>query len=158
MLHRKILQLALVASLLSLSVPAFAQNVGSGDISIAKVEEMFKNAALNATKDTDTVVVEDQSIKVLIRLDEPKKLMTFMLIFGFEDGTPQSERIQLANKLNYEVVFARFYVSPEGMLYADYSLSYEEGIAPAMVVRAYRWIYKTVTGGIQSYDEKKIVR
>lgn len=127
-------------------------------MTLAKVHEVFKNAAMNATLDNDTVIVEDGGIKVLMQLDAPKKLVTYMLIFGFEDGVPQSERIQLANKLNYQVVFARFYVSPEGMLYADYSLSFEEGLAPSQIVRAYRWIYKTVTGGINNYDEKKIVK
>jgi len=121
---------------------------------------IFRNAAMTVTKDAASgeVTVEESSFKVIVRLDEPKKLITYTLLFVMEEAASTEERLQLANKLNFEVVLARFYVGPSGHLFADYALSYEDGISPAQVVRGFRWIFATVTGGIQTHDTKKIVK
>jgi hypothetical protein len=176
MLYKRMSQLVLGASLLVLSsahaqeaappAPTAAQAAAvvpsSGGIrTIDDVVTIFRNAAMSVTKSPTTgeVVVEESSVKVIMTLDEPKKMLIYTLFFSFDAATSTEERIQLANKLNYEVVLARFYVNvQQGTLVIDYALSYEDGITPAQVVRALRWVCATVVGGIQTYDTNKIVK
>lgn len=162
MLYRKMLQVALVATLVAFSSSALAQNICPHDMNAAKLLDIFKSLAMRASLDNDTVIVEfgeneEPTLKVLLQLDSPKKLLFFTLVFGFKEGTPQSERIMLSNKLNYTLVLARFYVTPEGMLCADYALSYEAGLDQSQIIISLSWIQKIVTGGIMTYDENKIV-
>ncbi|GEM_PF-5744104 len=136
-----------------------AQKPAVGEqLTLEKVNEYFKNA-LHKSKIVDDIVVIDKApINVLVALDPPKKLMQFILVFGFVDGTPLQDKLVLANKLNVQLVVSRFYITDDGLMRADYYISYEDGLAPPNIIRAYDWVYRTVTEGISQHDTAKIVK
>lgn len=139
------------------SAPACPANLAEDEVTLDKLTGLFTAAMFSVTTVEDGIRVEDSGVKTLVRLIPDKKLIAFVQLYDFKEGTPTEARVELANRLNVEVVFARFCITADGLLYADYQLCYESGLLTYQVVRSYKWLFATVTGGITNYDSNGIV-
>ena len=127
-------------------------------ITAESVAKLFQGAFLKARVDKDgDVEVEDEGVVTWIRVFPEKKLLSFFALFRFAKGAPREARLELVNTMNDKVVVARFCAMDSGTLYADYFLSFEEGLTPAQIVRAYRWFRRTAVMAIQKYDTEGLV-
>lgn len=136
-----------------------AEFIEEDAVTNAKLAEVFNAAFYTASldEDGDLVVRTDEGFKVLITVDEKKTLIVMRAIFGLIEHAPMQGKLELANKLNDKVVFARFSVPREDVLYADYFLPYEQGVPAFLVVRSFKWFSMTVQGGIGEHDTDDLV-
>lgn len=139
---------------------ASAEVLSEDEVTPANLAQVFKRAFLKASVDEDgDLVVQSDGPRVLVTVDEDKKLLKFMTVYGVKQSARLQVKHALANKMNDDYILGRFSI-PEGrpdLLIADYYLPYEEGIPAFQIVAALRLFARVVPGAIQDCDKDDLV-
>ncbi len=96
-------------------------------------------------------------MKVFVKIDNEKKLITYFTAWGLKEGVPEIKRLQLINKMNNELILVRFSMPRATTLWCDYQFYYEGGIAPYAIVNNYRTFIRVAKGGVTTKDTEKII-
>jgi hypothetical protein len=107
-------------------------------VNIAKIKEIIESAFLKATLDNDgdLIVHTDNGPRVIISVDEDRKLIRFLLIYDNESGWFKAEH---TNRMNDSYIFARFSVPDQGdRVDIDYFLPFEGGVIAYQLISALR--------------------
>lgn len=129
------------------------------EVTSDNVARLFKRAFMRTIidEDGDVRVETDAGPKVLISLDEDRKLLKFTTIYGLKDSATEAEKLAFVNKMNDDMIFVRFCVADADMLVADYFLPYEQGITAYQIVLTVRLFSRIVPAAIQTCDEDDLV-
>ncbi len=131
--------------------------VSPADVSNDKVQEIFDAAFMDTDRTDDGGVrVTEGGLKIVVSVDESKQLVRYLMLFGYKRGAKTQDQLELVNELNKNIVFLRAWTFGSGIAF-DYALPYDSGLLPKQAISAYRWLRKTVLGGVQQYDHKNIV-
>ncbi len=134
------------------------QWVDEAEVSLPRVRDILEGDGRSATIDEEGhLVVKREGMKILLRLDPKKKLVIFSVVLAFKAQITRQEKLDLANRLNDHVVFARFTVTREDLLWVDYYLSFEGGILAQQLVSSFSWFHNAVTRGISLNDSEHLV-
>ena len=100
-------------------------------VTFSKLAELFDSAYFDFKQNDDEFIINENDIKVLVRIDEKKK---HILIYGLMTfaGRDMDHMLKVVNKMNEDLILVRFYLSEphaDGItLIGDYSLSYDGGL------------------------------
>jgi len=121
---------------------------------------LFKRAFMSTSFDEDgDLIVQTDGPRVFVSVDEEKKLLKYMAIYGVKESSPLELKHAFVNKMNDEIIFVRFSIPEQrpDILMADYFLPYEEGIPTFQIVSAIRLFARIVPGAIRACDDNDLV-
>lgn len=105
--------------------------LNEAQINASKLADVFSGAFMEVTDlNGNSFEVKAERVPVKVTIDEDRKYINLEIIQRLKNITIE-QAIMLANKINAEVIMARFYiVEVEGMLLlvADYLQNYERGL------------------------------
>lgn len=128
------------------------------EVSPQTVQRLFDAAFLKPKlRENGSIMIVEGGVKVLVILDEEKKLISYLCLWGIKPGTPELKRLRLVNALNDELIMVRFSTHGPTTLVCDYQVSYERGIAPFAIVNNYRVFARVVKGAIATRDHDDII-
>lgn len=133
--------------------------LSESDVTANQIRQLFRNAFMKAEidEDGDVRVHTDAGLKVIVSVDDSRKMLKYMAIYGLKEDAPDYEKHTFVNTLNDNVIFVRFSVPRTDILMADYFLSYEEGIPAYQIVNTARIFSRVVLGSVSEYDENDLV-
>ncbi len=128
------------------------------EVATARLHALFKAAFMKAELDDDgdLRVGTEGGPRVWVLINDGRKMLRFMALYAFVEGTPDDQKLELVNAMNDNLIMVRFAVSGESLT-ADYYLSYEEGILPYQIVHSLRAMARVVTNALAEYDTRNIV-
>ena len=151
----KLALICLVAIMVMLpATQTFAQDevIQSSDISLQKLQQLFKAALMTAEIEGDVLVVKgDSGFKMNIKIYSPRKLIAYFLFFNLKDNISQADKLQAIQALNNDMLFARYSIYLDKGLLVDYFVSYEDGIPAKLVVRSAKMLEEAGIGGIRKH-------
>ncbi len=127
------------------------------EVTNARIKTIFDEAFMESDfTENGEVRVTEGGIKVLLSVDADRKLLRYLMLFGYRGGASPADQLELVNELNKNIIFMRAWSFGNGIAF-DYALPYDGGLPPKQVISAYNWLRKTALGGLQQYDRKNIV-
>ncbi len=141
-----------------MTVVAAPEVLEESEVTIPRLTQIFKSAFFKATVDGDgDLMVQTAGPKVWVKIEEKRKLLSFTSLYGLKESAAEKLKLDLVNKMNDQVILARFSVARPDLLLADYFLPYEEGILPFQIVSAVRLFGQIVPGAIRASDEHGVM-
>jgi hypothetical protein len=121
--------------------------IDEGEVSIEKIENLFKKAFIKAKtlEDREVWVETESTIPVKIEVYTERKMIKFQSSTGIKMAAPNSEKHKFVNKLN-GALLVRFYIYDDCIIVGDYYLPYEGGITAFQIVNVYRIFSKVFIG------------
>ncbi|HHH40891.1 MAG TPA: hypothetical protein ENK56_02665 [Chloroflexi bacterium] len=127
------------------------------EVTNTRIKTIFDEAFMESDfTEKGEVRVTEGGIKVLLSVDADRKLLRYLMLFGYRGGASPADQLELVNELNKNIIFMRAWSFGNGIAF-DYALPYDGGLPPKQVISAYNWLRKTALGGLQQYDRKNIV-
>ena len=127
------------------------------EVTNTRIKTIFDEAFMESDfTENGEVRVTEGGIKVLLSVDADRKLLRYLMLFGYRGGASPADQLELVNELNKNIIFMRAWSFGNGIAF-DYALPYDGGLPPKQVISAYNWLRKTALGGLQQYDRKNIV-
>lgn len=137
---------------------ASAEVLGEDEVTTANLTQIFKRAFFKTSLDKDgDLAVHTDGPRVIVTVDQDRKLLKFMAIYGIKESADQDVKYAFANKMNDDVIMARFSIPRPDVLLADYFLPFEEGIPAFQIVSALRLFARIVPGAIRACDEHDLM-
>lgn len=134
--------------------------LSESEVTKENLVSLFKRAFMSTSfDDDDDLVVQTDGPRVYVTIDEEKKLLKYMAIYGVNESSSLELKYALTNKMNDNFIFGRFSIPEQrpDMLVADYYLPYEEGIPTFQIVSAVRLFAKVVQSAIRASDDNDLV-
>ncbi len=132
------------------------------DVSVSTIQQLFKNAFMKTSLDSDgdLWVEVENNFKVMIHVDSSRKLIQYRLAFGFKKAGLDTKKLILVNKMNDNVIMARFSIpeSNSSTLVVDYFLPFEEAIPSFQIVSAIRLLTGVSTRALRNYDKEDLLK
>lgn len=130
------------------------------EVSARAIVELLHKADLSAEVDVDgeVKISTDFGTHTYIVVDQDRSLLKFYTAFRLRRNAPRLSKLTLANTMNDKVIFARFSVVGEDILFSDYFLSYRDGLLPEQLLRSLNWFNQACMGAIAEYDVDDIVQ
>lgn len=132
-------------------MPAVLEVISNEELSGHKLLEIFKNAYMDAELDSDgDVRLTLDGIKVLVTMDQSRKLIHLISIFGVKPGASRQQLLELCNRINDRLILIRAaYPSalPSPALMLDHYLVTEAGVTAVEIIDDVRR-FRTVIGSV----------
>lgn len=136
-----------------------AEVLAETEVTIPNLAQLFKRAFFSASIDNDgDLIVQSEGPKIIVRIDEEKKLLVFMVMVRVNESATEIAKLTLVNNMNSRVVLARFAIPRSDILVADCTLPFEEGIPTFQIVATLRLLARVVPGAIRNFDESGVVK
>jgi len=121
---------------------------------------LFKQSffKISFTENKDLVVHTDGP-HVLFELNNQLKTLKFMAAYSLKPNISVTDKLALVNTMNDEMNLVRFVIpkaNPDFMV-ADYTLSYDEGISPYLIVTSVRLFAGATSYAIRHFDTQELV-
>ncbi|GAA5177524.1 hypothetical protein GCM10025771_14820 [Niveibacterium umoris] len=126
-------------------------------VTVSGLMALFRRVLLAFELDDDSLVVETESGRVRVMVDEARKLIALRTIFRFRERSDPAARLVLANRLNAGLILVRFSVVDEDVLYADYNLIFERGLPAYQLVTTIRRFINVARGGVTEFDTEDVI-
>jgi hypothetical protein len=128
--------------------------ISEDSISLQKIAQIFDDAYLDIDRsNSERLIVDTGSCRVLVMFDEEKKIVTFASIWSFKPGR-ESTRLELVNKLNSELILVRFNVTSNSTsLWCDQQFLVKGGISPKWLVFSLKRFGEVCSGAVNMHDE-----
>ncbi len=139
---------------------ATAEVLAEDEVTTSNLAQIFKRAFFKPSLDKDgDLTVHTDGPRVIVTVDQDKKLLKFMTIYGVKESARMELKHAFVNKMNDDIIFARFSIpkARPDVLIADYFLPFEEGIPAFQIVYALRLFARVVPGAIRACDENDLV-
>ena len=118
-------------------------------------EASFLHTAID--DDGDLCVTSDNGLQCYVLGNAEVPLLKIATLCTLREDADESSKRALVDRLNNEVVLARFTLMADSTLAADYFLPFEFGVEPAQIVSALRWFSRCVVDGIRAFDSENLV-
>lgn len=124
--------------------------IPSEELTTEKVLEIFRNAYMDAGIDGDgDLHLRIEGVKMWVKTDPSRRLMSVRAGYGLKPETSRSSALELANRINDDLVFIRACV-PSGMsspfLYLDHYIDITGGVTGQEVVGEVRRFHRLIRG------------
>ena len=130
---------------------AVLEMIGGEELTGHKLLEIFKGAYMDAQLDSDgDVRLALDGIKVLITVDQSRKLVHFISIFGVKPEATRQQVLELCNRINDRLILIRAAYPaalPSPALMLDHYVVTEAGVSPTEIVddvRRFRSVISSV--------------
>lgn len=135
--------------------------IEENDMSQARLEQLFKSSfyKTKTVSNGDLIIQFSNGGNALVKIDSGRKLLRYYKVYGFKEKGMKANKIELANRVNGDVIFVRASVpleDPDSLL-LDYFLSYEGGISAFQVVSTLRYFSEVAGNAIIEQDTGNII-
>ncbi len=139
---------------------AVLEMIQGEDLSAPRLLEMFRDAYLDAQLDTEgDVRLTIDGISILVTVDQSRKLVHFISIFGIKPGATRQQVLELCNRINDRLILVRAaYPSalPSPALMLDHYVVTEAGVSPIEIVDDVRR-FRAVIGSVPPLNTEDIL-
>ncbi len=87
-----------------------------------------------------------------------KELISFVMWYEFDDLVFKRQKLDLANRINSEVMLTRASVDEDGDLRFDYWIPYSEGIRKPQLLSALRLFERSTEAALRIKDKRDLVK
>ncbi|SRR5690606_7078386 len=94
-------------------------NYTADDLSINFLKRTYENAFMNVTEVENTYIVVKEVFNIYVEIDSNKRYIVLSAAYPLRENATEAEILQLMNKLNSEIILAKFYYSK-----ASHSIGY----------------------------------
>ncbi len=139
---------------------ATAEVLGEDEVTTSNLAEIFNRAFFKTSLDKDgDLRVQTDGPRVVVIVDQDKKLLKFMAVYGVKESAHLALKHAFVNKMNDDIIFGRFSIpeSRPDVLIADYFLPFEDGIPVFQIVAALRLFGRVVPGAIRQCDDNDLI-
>jgi len=95
---------------------------------------------------------------IAVEWSPEKELISFVMWYKFDDFVFKRQKVDLANRINSEVMLTRASVDEEGDLRFDYWMSYSSGVSGDQLLSALRNFERTTEAALRIKDKRDIVK
>lgn len=129
------------------------------EVTTSSLTQILQQALYKVSPLNDTHFIVDPD-GVIVSVNQDIKMIRFIAMWDFKESAALKLKHATVNKLNDEVRLVRFSISQSqpDLVYADYYLTFENGILPFQVVHALRLFSRIATYAIQTCDEKGLLK
>jgi hypothetical protein len=142
------------------TMPAVLEVISNEELTSQKLHEIFRNAYMDAQLDADgDVRLTLDGIKILVTVDQSRKLIHLISIFGVKPGATRQQVLELCNRINDRLILIRAAFpsslpSPAVML--DHYLVTEAGLTGVEIVDDVRR-FRTVISSVPPLNTEQIL-
>ncbi len=137
---------------------ASARLLAESEVTTSTLDDLFKQAYFKTSLDKDgDLIVQSDGPRVIVTVDQQKKLVKFMAVYGLREEAALEPKLALANRMNDEIIYVRFSVPRDDILVADYFLLFQEGIPAFLLVSSLRLFARVVPAAIRACDQQDLV-
>lgn len=86
-------------------------NYSPEDLSVNFLKQTFENALMNVTEVKDTYIIVKETFNIYVEVDANKRYVALSAAYPLREDATEAEIMQLMNKLNAEIILAKFYYS-----------------------------------------------
>ncbi len=126
------------------------------DVNSAVLKEMFDDAYMETSIDTDGDVKIKEKYSCYLRPDPDGRLVAVYAIFGAQDGAAGQAKLDYVNRVNDKVKLIRASVMGDGRYFFDYYIPVDGGITKKGVVLAVRRFLSCIEAAM-SEDSDNVV-
>jgi hypothetical protein len=126
------------------------------DANSATLKQLFDDAYMETTVDTDGDVKIKERYSCFLRADPDGRLIALYAIFGANPGAQLEAKLEFVNRVNDQVKLIRASVMPDGRYFFDYYLPVDGGITKKAVVLVTRRFLSTIEAAMQQ-DNANVV-
>jgi hypothetical protein len=141
-------------------MPALMDVISNDELTKDKIAEIFRNAYMNpVVGDGSDVRLTLDGIKVIITVDQSRKILHVMSLFGGKPGTTRQQLLELCNRINDGLILIRAaYPSalPTPTLMLDDYVVTEAGLTALEIVDEARR-FRTVISSVPPLDHEHIL-
>lgn len=128
------------------------------DISTARLAEIFQAAFISAKVDQDgDLEVRENDITLYAKVDPDKQLISWFALWKLKEDESELKKLQMANRMNDKLIFARFSVPDATTLWCDHHQLFAGGVSAYALVQNYRLTSKVCRGAVASMDDDDLV-
>ncbi len=132
--------------------------LAESEITTSNLDELFREAFFKTSLDKDgDLIVQSDGPRVIVTVDQQKKLVKFMAVYGLREEAALEPKLALVNRMNDEIIYVRFSVPRDDILVADYFLLFQEGIPAFQLVSSLRLFARVVPAAIRACDQEDLV-
>lgn len=137
---------------------ASARLLAESEVTMSNLDELFRQAFFQTSLDKDgDLIVQSDGPRVIVTIDQQKKLVKFMAVYGLRAEVALGPKLALVNRMNDEIIYVRFSVPRDDILVADYFLLFQEGIPAFQLVSSLRLFARVVPAAIRACDQEDLV-
>lgn len=137
---------------------ASARLLAESEVTMSNLDELFRQAFFKTSLDKDgDLIVQSDGPRVIVTIDQQKKLVKFMAVYGLREEAALGPKLALVNRMNDEIIYVRFSVPRDDILVADYFLLFQEGIPAFQLVSSLRLFARVVPAAIRACDQEDLV-
>jgi len=137
---------------------ATAEVLAESEVTTSNLDKLFKQAFFKTSLDRDgDLIVQSDGPRVIVTVDQEKKLVKFMAVYGLRQTAALEHKLALVNRMNNEIIYVRFSVPREDLLVADYFLLFQQGILAFQLVSSLRLFARVVPAAIRACDHQDLV-
>jgi len=116
------------------------------DITKDKLEAVYRNAGIFHERDSDgDVVVKDTFRAIVEPVNEGKQIRIYAL-FGTKDGATMEAKVNLAARINDDLVCPRVCVTESGRMVFEHYVSADGGLTSENLVASTRFFMNSLVG------------
>jgi hypothetical protein len=142
------------------TMPAVLEVISNEELTSQRLLDIFRNAYMDAQLDSDgDVRLTLDGIKILVTVDQSRKLIHLISIFGVKPGATRQQVLELCNRINDRLILIRAAFpsalpSPAVML--DHYLVTEAGLTGVEIVDDVRR-FRTVISSVPPLNTDQIL-
>ena len=126
------------------------------DVNSAVLKEMFDDAYMETSIDTDGDVKIKEKYSCYLRPDPDGRLIAVYAIFGSQENATEQDKLDYVNRVNDKVKLIRASVMGDGRYFFDYYVPVDGGITRKGIVLAVRRFLSTIEAAM-SEDSGNVV-
>ncbi|MDX1525887.1 MAG: hypothetical protein R3273_06570 [Pseudidiomarina maritima] len=137
---------------------SMAQSVlDENEVTAKRLSEIFEAAFMKPKIDEDgDILVDRGAVKIYVQVNEDKKIITFISMFGLSEGASEYDQLKFFNKLNSDLILARYQLM-KGKLIVDYQMPYEGGLIPHAFMNSFN-LFELVVRGTAIRDSDDLIK
>lgn len=130
------------------------------DVTPATLLRLFRQAyvPVESQPGERLVITTDTGVRLQVMLDDDRRLVLFSATYALAPGVPLADKLAFVNRVNDRVVFVRFSLLSENVLYVDHQLPYDCGVTAAAVMGCVRRIGRLAPQAIVEFAEPGLMK
>jgi hypothetical protein len=126
-------------------------------ITIPMLKSLFDAAFMETSIDSDGDLYVKADTGCYVMPTKSKDRIHLLAQFRADEKSSRQARLELANRINYEMSTVRSYLNDKGNVVFDYYIPVEGGITKKAIVMATRFFLSVIVSGIRQHDSDNVV-
>ncbi|MEN9461263.1 MAG: hypothetical protein RIS84_1283 [Pseudomonadota bacterium] len=135
-----------------------SEQLAEQEVTVDNLLSLFERAFIKAERDEDDdIIVTDNGVTIVVGINIAAKMLKFLSVFGFKEGSIPEKKLTFLNKLNSQVMLSRFSTPTDNILTSEYFLLYEKGILNYQIINSLRLFAQITVSSIREFDNDDLI-